>query len=168
MGLTTEGITRVDEIRTQALKFVVTHVVYGSDGFEPLAPATPIPLDPAATSLGAEVFRKLVPPGNTVLNELYFPRGKETTYTTMGGVEATGILGEAGLIATVTDPGTTGLALGYQFLLAQAHFGRIVLGLFDRLAIVFPIAYFENPVDIAAYEAAGILYDEIDLSYSGY
>lgn len=168
MGITTEGAARIAEIQTDALQFVVSHVVYGSGGYDLDAPATPLPLNPAATALTTELYRKPVPPQNTVKNQIYFPRGKETTYTSVGGVEFTGIVGEAGLIATVTDPGTTGLSTGYQFLLAQAHFGRVVFSTFDRLALVFPIAYFANPVESVSYDESGMTYDETGIDYSGY
>jgi len=142
MDFTTEGATRAGQIGTNGLKFVVTHVAYGASGYNPGTPTLPLPLVPAATSLVAEVYRKFVPPGNTTLDTIQVPRGRETTYTTVGGNEFTSILGEAGIFATVTDPGTTGLPLGYQFLLAQAHFPRIVFSIYERLAIQWPLDYF--------------------------
>lgn len=167
MELTEEATLLIAMIQTDGLKFLVSHVAYGSGGFSPSSPTTILPLDPAATTLSNEIFRKPVPPENTVINEIYNPRGKETTYTTVGGMEFTGIVGEAGLIATVTDPGTSGMTIGDQFLLAQAHFGRIVFGMTDRLSIVFPIAYFAGAIDVVTYEEDGVSYDDGDISYSG-
>lgn len=141
MALTTEGLTRIGEIGTDGLKFVVTHVAYGSSGFNLGTPAVPLALNPADTALTAEVFRKAVPLGNTVIETMELPRGRETTYTTVGGDEFTSILGESGIFATVTDPGTTALPMGYQFLLAHAHFGRVCFSLYDRLAIKWPVDY---------------------------
>lgn len=139
MDLTTEGVTRIGQIAANALVFSVTHVAYGSSGFNVTTPAVPLPLNPAATGLVAEVFRKEV--AYTTLDTIETNRGRETTYTTVGGDEFSDIVGEAGIFATVSDPGTTGLPLGYQFLLAHAHFGRVVLSVYDRLAIKWPIDY---------------------------
>lgn len=166
IGITTEAVVRTGQILSDGLQFSVTHVAYGTGGFDPLAPGTPSPLDPDDVALVGEIFRKEVPPGNTVKNELYFPRGKETTYTTVGGIEFTGIIGEAGLFATVTAPGTSGLSIGYQFLLAQAHFGRIVFTATDRLSLSFPIAYYSTPVSVSSYDESTLIYDG-PVSYSG-
>ena len=144
MDFTNEGVTRTGQIGTfpgSGLKFVVTHVAYGASGYNAGTPTVALPLVPAATSLVAEVYRKVVPLDNTVIDVIALPRGQETTYTSVGGEEFNSILGEAGLFATVTDPGSTGLPLGYVFLLAQAHFPRVVFSLYCRLAIVWPISY---------------------------
>lgn len=167
MGLTAEAAVRIGQIQTDGLQFSVTHVAYGSSGFIPTSPATPFALDPNNTSLIAEIFRKPVPPGNTVINEIFFPRGKETTYTTVGGTEFTGVVGEAGLIATVTAPGSSGLTVGYQFLLAQCHFGRVVFCATDRLSITFRIAYYTSPIDLITYDEDGFSYED-DIDYSGF
>jgi hypothetical protein len=167
IGITDEAALMTSLIQTDGLKFVVSHVVYGSGGFNPSAPAEILPLDPTATALSSEIFRKPVPQENTVINEIYSPRGKETTYTTVSGVEFTGYVGEAGLIATVTDPGSSGAAVGDQFLLAQAHFGRIVFGVGDRLSIAFPIAYFAGAVTSITYEEESITYSDEETTYSG-
>jgi len=166
MGITAEAVVRTGQILSDGLQFSVTHVAYGAGGFSPSAPGTPSPLDPDATALVSELFRKEVPPGNTIKNELYFPRGKETTYVTVGGIEFTGIIGEAGLFATVTSPGTSGLSVGYRFLLAQAHFGRIVFTVADRLSLSFPISYYSTPVAVASYDESTLTYDG-PVSYSG-
>lgn len=142
MDFTNEGVTRTAQIGTHGLKFIVSHVAYGASGYNFGTPTLPLPLVPAATSLVAEVYRKFVPPGNTTIDTVESPRGRETTYTTVGGEEFNSTLGEAGIFATVTAPGTTGLPLGYQFLLAQAHFPRIVFSLYGRLAIQWPLDYF--------------------------
>ncbi len=141
MDFTTEGASRAGQIGLFGLRFIATHVAYGSSGYNLGTPTLALPLVPASTALVAEVYRKFVPPENTVLDTIVAPRGLETTYTTVGGEDFTSILGEAGLFATVTDPGTTGLPLGYVFLLAQAHFPRIVFSLYNRLAIEWPIDY---------------------------
>jgi hypothetical protein len=167
IGITDEAVLMTGMIQTDGLKFVVSHVVYGSGGFNPLSPTEILPLDPAATSLSSELFRKPVPQENTVINEIYNPRGKETTYTTVSGLEFTGYVGEAGLIATITDPGSSGTAVGDQFLLAQAHFGRIVFGSRDRLAIAFPIAYFAGAVTSTTYDEESITYSDEETTYSG-
>lgn len=161
MAVTTEGTLRIGQIQSAGLRFVVSHVAYGSHGFDPLNPATPLALNPAATALVSEVFRKPVPPGNTVVNMMYTPRGRETTYTTVSGLEFSNVVGEAGLIATVTDAGSTGLAAGYEFLIVQAHLGRIVFSTYDRLSLVFPIEYFPAPIPPVAcvYEEPGVTYD---------
>jgi hypothetical protein len=161
MDLTTEGATRISEISSGGLKFFVSHVAYGAYGYIPSMPTVAYPLVPSATSLVAEVYRKVVPRANTVIDVIASPRGRETTYTTVGGDEFTDILGEAGLFATVTDPGTTGLPLGYVFLLAQAHFPRIVFSLYCRLAIVWPINY-----NGALLYDSPIIYDDI-YSFNG-
>jgi hypothetical protein len=166
MGITAEAVVRTGQILSDGLQFSVTHVAYGTGGFDPLDPGTPSPLDPDATALVSELFRKEVPPGNTINNELYFPRGKETTYVTVGGIEFTGIIGEAGLFATVTAPGISGLSVGYRFLLAQAHFGRIVFTFTDRLSLSFPISYYSTPVAVASYDESTLTYDG-PVSYSG-
>jgi hypothetical protein len=142
MGFTTEGALRTSQSSSAGLRFVVSHVAYGSDGFDPSDPVTALALDPADTALTAEVFRKSVPLANTTIDTIEVVRGKETTYTTVGGYEFTSVLGEAGLIATVTEPGTSGLALGYTFLLVHAHFPRIHFSLYTRLAIKWPLQYF--------------------------
>lgn len=169
MAITTEGSTRIGQISSAGLKFVVSHVAYGSQGFDPMDPKNPLPLNPAATSLGAEVFRKPIPPGNTVTNLMYAPRGRETTYTTVSGTEFSSVVGEIGLIATVTAIGTSGLSLGYQFLLAQAHVGRVVFTVHDRLSVVFPIEYFAYvpPVSSVIYEEPGFVYEEPGPGYEG-
>jgi len=141
MDLTNEGVTRIGEITTDALRFVVTEVAWGSSGYNLGIPTLPLALNPAATALVAEVFRKAVPLNHTLLDTIEVPRGKETTFTTVGGTEFNAFLGESGIFAVVTDPGTTGLPLNYKFLLAQAHFPRIVFSLYDRLAIKWPIDY---------------------------
>ncbi len=142
MGITSEGSTRVGEIQTDALKFVVSHVAYGTGGYDTGTPANALPLVPSATALSAEGFRKPVPLRQTTLDIIKAPRGTETTYTTVGGLEFSDVIGEAGLFATVTDPGTSGLATGYQFLLPQAHFPRVVLPIYMRFALKWPIQYF--------------------------
>ncbi len=140
MGITTEGSTRIGERLSDGLVYVVSHVAYGTDGYDTLIPTESLALNPADTALGTEVFRKALPAQNTVLETIEAPPGgKETTYTTVSGVEFTGILGEAAIFATVTDPGTTGLSVGYEFMLAHCHFPRVVLSVFSRLAIKFPI-----------------------------
>ena len=144
MDFTAEGVTRTAQLASPVgLKFVVTHVAYGSSGYNLGVPTLALPLVPAATSLVAEVYRKFVPLGNTTLDTIETPRGQETTYTTVGGEDFNSILGEAGIFATVTDigDGSTGLALGYVFLLAQAHFPRIVFSLYERLAIQWPLDF---------------------------
>lgn len=143
MDFTNEGVLRAGQIGPAGLKFVVSHIAYGTSGYNPGTPTVALPLVPAATSLVAEVYRKFVPLQNTTIDTISAtPRGQETTYTTVGGEEFNGILGEAGLLATVIDPGTTGLPIGYLFLLAQAHFPRIVFSLYERLAIQWPIQYY--------------------------
>ena len=142
MGITTEGSTRVAQIQSDALKFDVTHVAYGTSGFDTGTPTTALPLTVGATALGAEVFRKPVPRFQTAVDVFASPRGTETTYTTVSGREFEAVIGEAGIFATVTDPGSTSLAVGYQFLLAQAHFPRVVLSPFTRFAIKWPVRYF--------------------------
>lgn len=137
MDFTDEGRLRLEQVVTDGLLFSVTHVAYGTDGYDPVNPNVSLALVPAATSLSAEVFRKEVA-ANT-LDEVSAYRGKETTYTTVGGTEFSDILGEAGLIATVEDPGSTGLASGYEFLIAHAHFPRVILSLYGRLAIKWPL-----------------------------
>jgi hypothetical protein len=106
-------------------------------------PTAPLALVPAATALGAEIHRHEIPASQTVLDTIEVNRGRETTYTTVSGEDLPGTpsIGEAGIFATVTDPGTTPLAIGYQFLIAQAHFGRLCLTAYDRLAIKWPIDY---------------------------
>lgn len=168
MGITTEGAAVTAELLDSGFQFVVSHVVYGTGGYDPASPANPLPLDPAATSLTNEIYRKPIPPQNTVKNQIYFPKGKETTYTSVSGLEFSGVIGEAGLIATVTSQGATDYPVGYQFLLAQAHFSRVAFSMFDRLAIVFPIAYFANPVESITYDEDGMVYDETGIDYSGY
>jgi len=137
MDYTDEGRTRIDEIWSDDLVFDITHVAYGSSGFNAGSPESPLALNPAATALLAEVFRKEVTAVS--VDEMSIPRGKETVYTTVSGDEFTSITGEAGLIATVTDAGTTGLAVGYEFLIAHCHFGRIVFDLFSRMPIAWPL-----------------------------
>lgn len=174
MALTNQGSQRIDQIVSDALVFVLSHVAYGTEGYDLNDPSSPSALNPAATSLGNEVFRKKIPWKNHVLNEsrvrfevqpippqvfqipeaifsipinvtpltpTFIVKGRETTYTTLGGDEFAGVIGEAGLIGTVISPGTTGLDPGYQFLVAHAHFGRVVLTPYDRLSIAFPIEY---------------------------
>jgi len=140
MGITTEGSTRVGQI-AGGLRFRVAYVAVGTGGYNPGTPAQELPLVPAATALTAEVLRKPVPSNQTVVNAYALPRGQETTYTTFSGTEVTGALGEAGLFAVVDDPGGSGLTLGYVFLLAQAHFPRIILEPTDKLALRWPIRY---------------------------
>lgn len=142
MGITTEGSTRIGQKLANGLVFSITDVAYGTSGYDPLLPTSSLALNPAATALTAEVFRKTVPAKNTLKDTIEAPPGgKETTYTTVSGLEFTGILGEAGIFATVSDPGTTGLAVGYKFLLAQAHFPRVTFSVYSRLAIDWPIDY---------------------------
>jgi hypothetical protein len=140
MDLTDDGRSLIADLGV-GVKFVVTHIAYGSSGFNLGTPALPLALVPSASALTAEVFRKEVPAVNNVVETIETPRGKETTYTTVGGDEFTSILGEAALIATVTDPGGSGYIIGDEVFLAQAHFGRIVFSVFDRLAIKWPIQY---------------------------
>jgi hypothetical protein len=130
-----------------------------------MIPENPLPLDPLATGLVAEVFRKEVAVANTVLETIEVNRGLETTYTTVGGLEFRGVVGEIGLFATITDAGTSGLTVGDVFLLAHAHIGRINLTVYDRLAIKFPIDYrvevydgdldITSDADVALFQAAG-------------
>lgn len=164
VGITTEGALRVEQIETNDLVFSVTHVAYGSGGFAPLDPYTPSPLNPAVTALSSQVFMKELPPGSTIKNTVWWPRGQETTYTSLGGKEYSGIIGEAGLYATVEKPGTTGLVAGYRFFFAQAHLSRVILTPFDRLAVVFPIQYYPRPI---RYNEADIMYEEPGLDYRG-
>ena len=162
MDFTNEGVLRAGQIGPAGLKFVVSHIAYGTSGYNPGTPTVALPLVPAATSLVAEVYRKFIPPANTVIDIIAYPRGQETTFSTVGGEEFTAILGEAGLYATVIDPGTTGLPLGYQFLMAQTHFPRVVFSLYCRLAIVWPVSY--NGV-VILYNSP-ITYNDI-YSYNG-
>jgi hypothetical protein len=141
MDLTNIGKARISQISTNDLVFHVSHVAYGTGGYQTSMPTNALTLIPGATSLFNEIFRKPVQPQWTTIDTIESPRGKETTYTTVGGTEFTGVLGEAGLYATVSDPGTSGLTPGSMFLLMHAHFPRVVLTLFDRLAIRWPLHY---------------------------
>jgi len=139
MDYTDEGRARIAETVSDDLRFDITHVAYGSSGFNAGSPTTPLALNPAATSLVAEAFRKEIPPGNITPDVIDVPYGLVTVYTTVAGTEFTAILGEMGIFATVTDPGTTALAVGYEFLLAHAHTPRIVFSLYQRLAVKWPL-----------------------------
>lgn len=132
---------RVDQALTLGLTYRVKAVAFGSGGYDAGTPATALALNTAATSLTNEVFRKLLPDEATAQDEITVFRGKETTYTNLGGDEYTGIIGEAGLIGAVVDPGTSGLAAGDEFLLMHAHFSRIILGPTDRVAIEWKADY---------------------------
>lgn len=139
---TNEGVTRTAQIASAGLVFVVTTIAYGTGGYNGGTPQTPIAIDPAATSLIAEVYR--CPVKATDVVNTVTPRGREVTYTSLGGQELPAVsgLGEAGLFATVTVPGTTGLSVGYTFLLVLAHFPRQILGEEnERLAIYWPLDY---------------------------
>lgn len=135
MDYTDIGRTRLGETTTSGLLFDVTHVAYGSSGFNPGTPGTPLPLNPAATALVAEVYRRDVAPNSIVTESFTATQVQKTVWSTCGGDEFNSIVGEAGLIATITDPGTTGHSVGDEFLLAQAHFGRIVFTIRDRISI---------------------------------
>lgn len=143
IGFTTEGATRVAEIVSDALVFEVAEVSYGTGGYNPLDPFDLVALNPLATGLIAEVLREAVPAENTVKDTIVLPRGDETTFTSVAG-PSHGVwgIGEAGLWARVTDPGTTGLALDYTFLLIHSHFPRVHLTKLERLAITWPLRYF--------------------------
>lgn len=143
MDYTDEGRTRIEETVTDGLEFEVRSVAYGSSGYNPGTPTTALPLDPVATALVSEQFRK---PVSKITVETYTAfRGEETVYTTVGGDEFTSILGEAAIFAVVTNPGTTALAAGYEFMLAQAHFPRVVLSTYGRLAITWPLDLTYSP-----------------------
>jgi hypothetical protein len=142
MEFTDEGIQRIGQIYTDGLVFAVTTIAYGTYGYDALNPANVEVLFPSDTALVAEVYRKDVE--RTTIDNNGSPRGQETTYTTLGGDELPSLsgLGEAGLFAVVSDAGTTGLAVGYEFLLVQAHFPRQCMqNERDRLAIVWPVDY---------------------------
>ena len=141
MAFTTEGSTRTSQIAINGLKFVVAEVAYGSSGFNPGTPKVALALVPAATTLMTEVYRKSIPPNYTTLDTIELNRGRETTYTSVSGDEFTSVLGEAGIFAVVTDPGTTGLLVGYKFLLAHAHFSRLHFSTYCRLALQWPLDY---------------------------
>lgn len=141
LDYTNVGRTRCNQIRTDALVFEVTHFVVGSSGYNLGTPATPLALVPAATSLVAEVKR--VPVLRNVIELPKVPRGQEVSYCDVNGVGIAGAIGEAGLIATVRDPGTTGLGVGEEFLLAHAHFSRQILSSeADKLAFRWPLDFF--------------------------
>ena len=141
MGITDVGVTRIGQIASDGLRFVASHVAVGSGGFNPGTPVVADPLVSADTTLSAETFRKAIPTDNTTLDTIETPRGKETTYTSLGEDEYQGLVGEAGLFATITDAGTSGLTVGDTFLLAHAHFPRFSITDKSRLSLVWPIDY---------------------------
>ncbi len=135
MDYTDVGRTRIGETSTAFLLFDVTHVAYGMSGFNPGTPGTPLPLNPAATGLTSEVFRKEISNDSIITESYGATTHDDTVWSTVGGDEFVSTLGEAGLIATITDAGTSGQTVGDQFLLAHTHFGRIVHSAQSRLSI---------------------------------
>jgi len=135
MDYTDVGRDRIAETASDGLVFAITHVAYGTDGYDTVA-TTPLPLVPAATGLVAEVLRETV---RLVTDDELSPGLKKTVYTSLRSTTFQATLGEAGLIATITDPGTTGYSVGDEFLLAHAHFGRLPVDATKRLAVRWPL-----------------------------
>jgi hypothetical protein len=138
MDYTDVGRSRISATISDDLRFDITHVAYGDD-YNVGTPTSPNALVPASTALVSEVYRKEIPPGNITKDQIYSPYGLVSVYTTVSGIEFSSVVGEIGLFATVTDPGTTGLSVGDQFLLAQAHIPRIVFSIYQRLALKWPL-----------------------------
>jgi hypothetical protein len=144
MDLTTDGALLVQQsVAPLPAKFIIDTYAIGSGGFGP--PSTPLPLVPAATGLTSELYRNTIPVAQTVI-EAYLPNKKTRTYSTVGGIEFLSPnvaveVGEAGIFATVTDPGGSGRSVGDVVFLAQAHFPRVCLSYFERLAFEWPIEY---------------------------
>jgi len=142
MALTDVGRLRIDDILTDDLKFDIVSIAYGSSGYNVVTPALADPINTALTALVAETFRKPLPLSSTVVETIVSPRGRESIYTSLDGLEYQGVgLGEAGIYAKVTDAGTTGLSIGHEFLIAVSHFGRKVITPSTRFAIKWPVDY---------------------------
>jgi hypothetical protein len=139
------------------LVFESAYVAVGTDGYDGGDPTIAEPLVPAATALGAEVYRAPVPAENFVVDS-FLPGAYSGGPTSTGflattrlaltgdaladavGAEATA-LGEAGLIARITAVGTSGLTLGDEFLLAHCHFPRVIITRYMKLSTAWPISY---------------------------
>lgn len=149
MSLTTEGSTRLAEVASKLLVFEMSGIAYGSSGFNPGTPTLAIPINVGLTSLVAEVFRKPLQASCSVFEEItgVSPTRKKrvSTYTSLGGDEYIGVVGEAGLYARVISEGDSGLPVGYEFLIAVCHFGRKNVTASTRFQIKWPV---EEPVPV--------------------
>jgi len=154
--LTTIGRARIAAM-ADGLVFEPAYVAVGTDGFDTGDPTIAEPLVPAATALGAEVYRAPVPTENFVVDSFLpgaYPSGPTSTgflatarlaingdaLADAVGAEATA-LGEVGLIARITEVGTSGLTLGDEFLLAHGHFPRVIITRYMKLSTAWPISY---------------------------
>jgi hypothetical protein len=158
MDYTDEGRTRIAQIGGDGLVFAAKYMAVGTGGWDPGTPSLPLALVPSAVALTAEVARSEVFAKDISVDEMLLPRGKETVYTFVSGLAVEGVpLGEAGLFAQVTVPGTSGLAVGYTFLLAQTHFGRVHLPTGSKIAIQWPLDLYTPPAIYfgEGYEFAG-------------
>lgn len=166
MSFTQEGTNYVGAEASNGLRFHVVEVAYGSGGFNPSIPANATSININATTLSNEVFRQSLALGNTVRDEIVGSHGKDTTYTTLGGDEFQGVIGEAMIFAVVDDPGSSGVAAGTKFSLAVAHFSREIVGEHDRLAIRWPLNISPTLDETVAYwfkfeETSSPVYDSI-------
>lgn len=152
MSLTDVGEDRIEQISRFGLVFEHAYFVLGSGGYDTLSPATPTSINKTLTGLTAEVYRAPIPAGNTVLETIVSPRGKEAVYCSARGGEINSPVGEAGLVCRVTDPGSTSLSVGDEFLLAVAHFGRKILGTQQTFSMCWKIDYSILPSAALPYD----------------
>ena len=141
MSFTQEGSNYVGEEAANGLRFRVVEVAYGSGGFNPGTPSLALSININDTSLSNEVFRVAVPADNTNRDEIIGAHGKDTVFTSLGGDEFQGVIGEAMLIGEVIDSGSSTAIVGTKFSLVVAHFSREIVGEGDRLSIRWPLNY---------------------------
>ena len=141
MDVTNAGKLLTADATNNAVLFSIVAVIWGTSGYNPADVTEVLPLLGTSTALTTQVARTGI--ANVEIVTVAVPKGQEIVFATIGrnDLDADYGLGEAALIAEVTDAGTSGRSIGDQVFFAHAHFARVPMHLHQRLALEWPIDY---------------------------
>ena len=119
--LTNIGVTRMNQIASDGLVFGNFEFQVGRGGYDTVDPTQATVPNPAAIGLADPVFPSAVT--YEPVDRIDTPNANSKAFLCrLERAECLFAIGELGVFAQVTDPGTTGLVIGDRFMLAIMHF----------------------------------------------